>query len=121
MATPKLTNDIIAAAILGFEAQKRHLDTRIAELRAMQGGSSTETEPNIDSPRKRRKMSAAARAAIGEAQRKRWAASKAASAGVAPEVVSKQKRKLSASGRKAIIAAVKKRWAAKRAQAAKAN
>jgi hypothetical protein len=66
-------------------------------------------------------MSAAGRKAIAEAQRKRWAASKAASAGEAPEVVSKPKRKLSAAGRKAIIAATKKRWALKRAEAAKAE
>lgn len=33
--TPKLTNEIIAAAILGFEEQKRRIDTKIGELRAM--------------------------------------------------------------------------------------
>jgi hypothetical protein len=59
-------------------------------------------------------MSAAARARIGEAQRKRWAASKKAS-----EPVLKPKRRLSATGRKAIIAATKKRWALKRAETAK--
>ena len=61
-------------------------------------------------------MSAAARARISEAQRKRWAESKKAQA--APEAV-KPKRKLSAAGRKAIAAAAKNRWAAKRAEAAK--
>jgi hypothetical protein len=66
-------------------------------------------------------MSAAGRKAIAEAQRKRWAASKKAAEGPAPEVASKPKRKLSAAGRKAIIAATKKRWALKRAEAAKAT
>jgi hypothetical protein len=38
MPTPKLTDEIIIAAILGFEEQKRHIHTKIAELRAMQTG-----------------------------------------------------------------------------------
>jgi hypothetical protein len=122
MPTQKLTNEIITAAMLGFEEQKRHIDARIAELRAIQTGASAGTAVAPEAPKtKRRKMSAAGRKAIAEAQRKRWAASKAASAGEAPEVVSKPKRKLSAAGRKAIIAATKKRWALKRAEAAKAE
>ena len=35
MPTRNLTPQIINAAILGFEEQKRHIDTQIAELRAM--------------------------------------------------------------------------------------
>jgi hypothetical protein len=31
----KLTPEIISAAILGFEEQKRHIDANIAELRAI--------------------------------------------------------------------------------------
>jgi hypothetical protein len=121
MPTPTLTNEIITAAILGFEEQKRHIDTYIAELRAMQTGASTEAAaaPQPEKPG-RRKMSAAGRKAIGEAQRKRWAAKKAAE-GPAPKAISKPKRKLSAAGRKAIVAAIKKRWALKRAEAAKAS
>jgi len=65
-------------------------------------------------------MSAAARARIAEAQRKRWAASKKAAEPPAPEAAPKPKRKLSAAGRRAIIAATKKRWALKRAEGAKA-
>jgi hypothetical protein len=121
MATPKLTNEIVVAAILGFEEQKRHIDTKIAELRAMQTGASAGTAIAQAPPKqKRRKMSAAGRKAIAEAQRKRWASKKAAE-GSAPAVVTKPKRKLSAAGRKAIVAALKKRWALKRAEAAKAN
>jgi hypothetical protein len=33
MPTPKLTNEILNAAILGMEAQKDKLDAQIAELR----------------------------------------------------------------------------------------
>jgi len=56
----------------------------------------------------KRKMSAAARARIGAAQRVRWAKVKGASA--------KPKRKMSAAGRAAISAAAKVRW--KKAKAA---
>jgi hypothetical protein len=122
MPAQKITNEIITAAILGFEEQKRKIDTQIAELRAIQTGASAEAPAApVPAKTKRRKMSAAGKKAIAEAQRKRWAASKAASAGAAPIVVSKPKRKLSAAGRRAIIAATKKRWALKRAEAAQAK
>jgi len=62
MPTQKLTAEIIAAAILGFEQQKRHIDTKIAELRAMLPGGSTgtATTPEV-STRRRKKFSVAAR------------------------------------------------------------
>jgi hypothetical protein len=110
----KLTFEIITAAILGFEEQIRHIDRQIAELRSLLSAGEPTGVPESAKP-KRRTMSAAARARIGEAQRKRWAASKKAS-----EPAPKPKRRLSAAGRKAIIAATKKRWALKRAEAAKA-
>ena len=116
----KLTPEIIIAAILGFEQQKRHIDTKIAELRAMLSGGPAEPTSTLEAPkRKRRKMSAAARARIAEAQRRRWAASKKTAQPSTPAAAAKPKRRLSAAGRKAIIAATKKRWALKRAEAAK--
>ncbi len=79
MPTPKLTNEIITAAILGFEQQKRQIDTKIGELRAMLPGGTTQTAATPEPTKhKRRKMSAAGRRAIAEAQRNRWAASKKA-------------------------------------------
>jgi hypothetical protein len=117
VVTPTLTPAIITAAILGFEEQKRNIDTQVAELRALLSGHATEAAAAPEAPqRKRRKMSAAGRKAIAEGQRKRWAASKKTL-----EAPPKAKRKLSAAGRKAIIAATKRRWALKRAEAAKAN
>jgi hypothetical protein len=75
----KLTKEIVAAAIEGFEAQKRSIDAQIAGLRqALSGDSAKPTDTPETLPRKRRKMSAAARARIAEAQRRRWAASKKA-------------------------------------------
>lgn len=111
---PTLTKEIISAAIFGFEEQRRKLDVQIAELRAMLSQSSDGLTPNLKPRgRKKRGMSAAGRKAIGEAQRKRWAALKATAA--APKAAKKPKRKLSAAGRAAIVAALKKRWAAKKA------
>src|SRR5664280_2707662 len=123
MATHKLTPEIINAAVEGFEQQKRRIDAQIAELRQMLTGSPTATAATPESPKgKRRKMSAAARKRIGDAQRKRWAESKKESeppSPVAPEAA-KPKRKLSAAGKKAIADATKRRWARVRAEAATA-
>jgi hypothetical protein len=70
----KLANEIITAAIEGFESQKAQIDAQIAELRQMLTGRPAETAAAPEpAKRKRRKMSAAGRARIAEAQRKRWA------------------------------------------------
>jgi hypothetical protein len=120
----KLDNDILAAAIEGFEAQKKHLDAQIAEIRQLLTGASAGPAAKPETGRKRRKMSAAGRKRIAEAQRKRWADVKKQS-GAAPQAAKttaqKPKRKLSAAGRKRIIEATKKRWAAVRAAAAKSE
>ena len=118
----KLTPEIITAAILGFEEQKRHINGQIAELRAILSGGPAESAATPEATkRKRRRMSAAGRKAIAEAQRKRWAESKKQSEPTAPQESPKPKRKLSAAGRRAIIAATKRRWALKRAESAKAQ
>src|SRR5260370_31909753 len=71
----KLNPEIIAAAIEGFENQKKRLDAQIGELRAMLNGRRTESAAPEPPKRKRRRISAARRKRIAEAQRKRWAAS----------------------------------------------
>jgi hypothetical protein len=116
MPIRRLTNEIMSAAILGFEEQKRRIDVQIAEIRSQLGGSPGQTAAPESTRRPRPRMSAAGRRRIAAAQRKRWAEAKAASQ---PQTPSKPKRKLSAAGRAAIIAATKKRWAAKRAEAKK--
>lgn len=66
----KLTSEILAAAIVGFEAQKGQLDSQIAELRQMlspTSGNGATPEPTTP----RRKVSAAARRRIAAAQSKR--------------------------------------------------
>ena len=118
MPARKLNTEILTAAIDGFEAQKTRIDAQIAELRALLDGRGavpvTTTQPLTP---KRRKMSAAARKRIGDAQRKRWAESKgqAELPSAATRKAAKPKRKLSAAGRKRIIEATKRRWAAVKA------
>src|ERR1035438_2519478 len=101
MPTPKLTNDIITAAIEGFESQKRRIDGQIAELRSMlSGGPATSAAPE---PTKRKKFSAAARRHMKEAQQLRWSKARGASEVPAPATPAKPKRKLSKAGKAAIV------------------
>ncbi len=122
MPTPKLNAEIIAAAIEGFESQKRRIDSQIGELRAMLPGGRTDGTATPEAPRRKRSVSAAARRRMAEGQIKRWAAikaeSKEAGSTAGPESA-KPKRKISAAGRRAISEATKRRWALKRAEAAK--
>ena len=105
-----LDRTTLEMALIGYEAEKARIKAVIAEVRAQLIGS-----PDLaQSAPKKRTMSAAVRARIGAAQRKRWAAQRQATE--APE---RPKRKMSAAGRKAIAAATKKRWVAfHKAQAA---
>jgi hypothetical protein len=120
MPTPRLTNEIIVAAIEGFESQKRWIDGQIAELRSTLSGGPTETASLPEAPtRKPRKFSTAARKHMKQAQQRRWAASKKAAEPSAPAKAPKPKRRISKAGMARIIAATKERWA--RVRAAKAQ
>ncbi len=113
MPTPKLTNEIITAAIEGFESQKHRIDGQIAELRAMLPGGRTEPVATPEMPRgKRKKFSAAARKRMKEAQQRRWAKIRGESEPSAPTTPEPEKpeRRISEEGMKRIIAATKKRW-----------
>jgi hypothetical protein len=118
----KLSNEVILAAIEGFQSQKKQIDTQIAELRQLLNGNRTASVAEPATPvRKRKKFSAASRRKMREAQQRRWAAIRGEKTKPsAPATKSpKPKRRLSAAGRAAIIAGAKKRWALKRAGAAK--
>jgi hypothetical protein len=121
MPAPKLTNEIIIAAIAGFESQKTRIDAQIAELRAMLPVGRVESVGIQKAPGGgRRKMSAAARKRMKEGQQRRWARIRGESEPAAKSNTpgpSKPKRKLSAAGRAAIVAALKKRWREKKAGA----
>jgi DNA-binding protein HU-beta len=124
MPAPKLTAQILEAAILGMESQKEKLDAQIAELRQMLEGApdAPATNPGVG-PRKRKTFSAATRRRMKEAQRLRWAKIRGESEPPAP-ATSKPKRKLSKARKAALVANLAKARAAraaKRAEAAKAE
>src|SRR6266566_2000161 len=75
----KLTTEVVNAAVLGFEEQKRRIDEQIAEIRQTLGGGPKTNAATPEAARPKRKVSAAARKRMAAAQRKRWAAIKAQS------------------------------------------
>jgi len=119
MRTQRLTNEIIIAAITGFESQKTKIDAQIAELRAMLAGGPAETATTPKAPTGKRKVSAAARRRMALGQKARWAKIRGESEPPTPatQEAPKAKRNLSNAGRANIVAALKKRWAAKKAAA----
>ena len=119
MPTPKLTPEIIHAAIEGFESQKRRIDGQISELRSMLLGGSAENAATLEAPtRKRKKFSADARKRMMEAQQRRWAKVRRGdpSEPPAPEPT-KPKRKLTAAAKAKLVANLMKARAAKTAKA----
>ena len=117
---PKLTAEIINAAIEGFETQKRRIDSQIDELRQLLNPLGTGAAPASAAPAPKRKISAAGRRRMAAAQQARWAKVRGQAdlpSSPAASKPARKKRKLSATGRKAISEATKKRWAAKRAEA----
>ena len=109
MARPrKHSKDILQAALIGFQHMRDQLEQRIADLRRQVAGQIAPGPAAAAKTRVKpggRTMSAAARRRISLAQKKRWAAQKAA----APQA---RKRVMSAAGKARIAAAAKKRWAA---------
>jgi hypothetical protein len=116
MPIQRLTNEIIIAAIEGFEAQKKRIDAQIAELRSFLTGGHEETTAAPGATGKRGRFSDAARLRMKEAQQRRWAKIKGEIETPAQAVVAaKPKRQMSEAGRQAIADATRRRWAAKRA------
>src|SRR6266851_1348915 len=107
----KLSPEIIIAAIAGFEAQKDHIEARIAEIRSMLDGGRSEPAATTETVKPRKKRSAAVRRRMALAQRARFAKLKKGSEPT-QAVAAKPKRKMSAAGRRAISLAAKKRWKA---------
>jgi hypothetical protein len=113
-------NDLLAMALVGYEAQIEKINAAIREIQAQLGhrGPGRPRATADEAPPSKRTMSAAARSRIAAAQRKRWAALKK-SQSQGKGVAAPKKRKLSAAGRRAIIEATRKRWAAVRKAAGK--
>ena len=117
----QLTTEILNAALENLTSKRRQIDEQIAEVRRMLGASTGGTSDTSEVRTTKRRMSAAGRRAIAEAQRRRWAEKKSASESMMAPKPTKPKRRLSAEGRRNIVAALKKRWAAKRAAASGAG
>jgi hypothetical protein len=112
---------MITAAIEGFEAQKKRIDTHIAELRAMASGAPAAAPAKPERALgKGRKFSAEAKQKMREAQQRRWAKTRGETVSATEEApaAAKPKRRISEEGMQRIIAATKKRWAAKKEAAA---
>jgi hypothetical protein len=69
--------NMLAMALIGYESEKKRIDERIAEIRAKLGNGkaakATAADAGATVPKKRRKLSVAARKRIAAAQKKRWA------------------------------------------------
>jgi hypothetical protein len=117
---PTYDNEILEAALIGYEHQKREIETKIEQIRAHLGGHVAPKSEIVSGSKPT--FSAATRKRMAAAQQKRWA-SKSAEAETAPaeaaapvEATAKATKKatrtpMSAEGRERIAAAQRKRWA----------
>ena len=120
MAKPKMDRSLLEAALRGFEHTLGEVTAKIAEIKRALGRDGSTGAQN---QRTRRTMSAAARAMIAAAQRKRWAAQKkqqGQTAALAKRSLPK-KRKISPAARKRMAEATRRRWAEYRAKKAKSQ
>jgi hypothetical protein len=70
---------LLEMALVGYESAKETIDQKISEIKKMIDGGSraiTAAVGSVNTPKKRRKLSAKARRAISMAQKKRWAEAK---------------------------------------------
>jgi hypothetical protein len=118
---------ILRAALVGYQHEVDKLESKMAEIRQQLGIrkdgrriSATSPAKAQPSGRRRPPLSAAARARIAEAQRKRWAAVHKQRGQKPPAAIAtarKPKRRLSAEARAKLVANLKKARAAKAAKA----
>ena len=119
MAKLTVTDDLLTAALAGYEAELDRIEGKMGEVRRMLGDRPNDGAALSDGTRPKRRFSAASRRKMAAAQKARWAGTKKSSE--PPQVAQpKKKRKMSAAGRKAISEATKKRWAAVKAKKAAA-
>jgi hypothetical protein len=125
MPTRKFGAEILVAAVEGFEAQKRRIDERIAEVRQMLDGVRPEPVATAEIPKaKRRKISTAGRKTISAATKNRWAAALAVKPAERPAVAKKVAAPKPAVKKAAVKSAVNgaaKKTAVKKAQTKAAN
>ena len=116
----RIDRSLLEMALAGYQAKREEVVQKMADIKRQLGAEAAPVAARTGEGKRRRKMSAAGRKAIAEAQRKRWAASKKSTEPSAAPEAPKAKPRLSEAGRAAIIAGTKKRWALKRAEAKRA-
>ena len=121
-AMPKLKMDrsILEAALVGLGHTLSEVTSKIAEIKRVLGGHDG---TDAQTQRTQRTMSAAARAKIAAAQRKRWAAQKKqqGQASALAKQASPKKRRINPAARKRMADATRKRWAEYRAKKTKSQ
>ena len=108
----KIDQSLLEAALVGYMQRRDEIAAKIEEIEQQLGHASTGSTGGSG-----REMSAAGRARIAAAQKKRWAAVHKGQGG---KPVKTPKRVLSPAARKRIAEATRKRWIAYRAQKAAA-
>ena len=114
----KIDQALLEAALVGYLHQRDEIAGKIAEIQHQLGHSGKSVATTAGGSRE---MSAAARARIAAAQRKRWAEYHKGGSRKAPAAKAAPKRVLSPAARKRIADATRKRWIAYRAQKAAAQ
>jgi hypothetical protein len=107
-------HNLTVAQLREVVAIKEQIEKLQGELDSIVGGEEPPAEaPAVRGPGRprRRRMSPAARAAIGAAQRARWAKTRGEAPAEAAAPVEKKKRKVSAAARAKLAAAARARWA----------
>ena len=92
-----ITDDILEMALHGYQHSLEAIDEKIAEIKRMigRGGRAiTAAVESVNTPKKRRKLSAKARRAISMAQKKRWAEAR--------KVTTKTVKQVKATAKKAV-------------------
>lgn len=69
-----LDTTTLQMALLGYEAERQKMQEKIDELQARLNGRASSPMTRTPAKRTKRRMSAAARKRIADAQKKRWAA-----------------------------------------------
>jgi hypothetical protein len=75
MARGKQSEDltILEMALIGYHVERQKIDDKIGQIKAQLGGKSAPAAGAKNAGRSKRTLSAAARARISAAQKKRWA------------------------------------------------
>ena len=97
-------NELLSMALVGYESAKEAIEQKMSEIRKMIGGAGQAISAAVESvstPKKRRILSAKARAAISRAQKKRWSDARKATKTTFKKVKAKAKKPVKAAKAKA--------------------